>query len=43
MKEKLVIVESPAKARTISKMLGKDFNIMATMGIYGICLKVRWA
>ncbi|AGG06312.1 MAG: DNA topoisomerase I [Dehalococcoides mccartyi] len=32
MKEKLVIVESPAKARTISKMLGKDFNIMATMG-----------
>ncbi|MDD4318095.1 MAG: type I DNA topoisomerase [Victivallaceae bacterium] len=32
MANKLVIVESPTKARTISKMLGKDFNIMASMG-----------
>lgn len=29
---KLVIVESPAKARTISRMLGKDFQIRASMG-----------
>lgn len=31
-KNKLVIVESPAKARTISKFLGKDFTIKASMG-----------
>ncbi len=29
---KLVIVESPTKARTIGRMLGKDFKIMASMG-----------
>ncbi|MEA3513226.1 MAG: type I DNA topoisomerase [Campylobacterota bacterium] len=28
----LVIVESPAKARTISKFLGKDYKVMASMG-----------
>jgi DNA topoisomerase I len=28
----LVIVESPAKCKTISKYLGKDYAIMATMG-----------
>jgi len=28
----LVIVESPAKARTISKFLGKDYVVMASMG-----------
>jgi DNA topoisomerase-1 len=28
----LVIVESPAKARTISKFLGKDYKVLASMG-----------
>lgn len=30
--KKLVIVESPAKIKTISKILGKDFRIMSTVG-----------
>ena len=29
---KLVIVESPAKARTISNYLGRDYRVLATMG-----------
>ncbi|MFA4985303.1 MAG: type I DNA topoisomerase [Candidatus Brocadiia bacterium] len=28
----LIIVESPAKTRTISKILGHEYNVMATMG-----------
>jgi len=32
MKKKLLIVESPAKIKTISKFLGNDFKIMSTMG-----------
>jgi len=32
MPKNLVIVESPAKARTIEKYLGKDFKVMASVG-----------
>jgi len=31
-KDSLVIVESPAKARTLSKLLGKGYNLKATLG-----------
>jgi DNA topoisomerase-1 len=30
--KKLLIVESPAKIKTIQKFLGSDFRIMSTMG-----------
>ncbi|MBU2608012.1 MAG: type I DNA topoisomerase [Chloroflexi bacterium] len=30
--KKLVIVESPAKARTLAKILGKDYNLKASVG-----------
>ena len=35
---KLVIVESPAKAKTIQKYLGKGYEVMASMGHIRDCL-----
>ncbi len=32
MKKNLVIVESPAKARTLTKILGKDYSLKASLG-----------
>ncbi|WP_262502786.1 toprim domain-containing protein [Prolixibacter bellariivorans] len=32
MEENLVIVESPAKAKTIEKFLGKDFQVTSSFG-----------
>src|ERR1017187_1155975 len=32
MKKNLVIVESPAKAKTIEKYLGKDYKVLASVG-----------
>ena len=32
MKQQLVIVESPAKAKTIEKYLGKDFKVLSSFG-----------
>ncbi|MBO7235726.1 MAG: DNA topoisomerase I, partial [Alistipes sp.] len=32
MQENLVIVESPAKAKTIEKFLGKDFMVKSSFG-----------
>ena len=29
---KLVVVESPAKAKTINKYLGKDYEVLASYG-----------
>ncbi len=32
MSKSLVIVESPAKAKTINKYLGKDYEVEASLG-----------
>ena len=40
MIENLVIVESPAKAKTIEKFLGKDFRVVSSFGhIRDLCQK----
>lgn len=42
MSKNLVIVESPAKAKTIEKYLGKDFTVLSSVGhIRGIAKKVK--
>ena len=38
MADKLVIVESPAKANTIGKFLGKGYKIVASVGHVRDCL-----
>ena len=32
MKKQLVIVESPAKAKTIERFLGNDYNVLSSFG-----------
>ena len=32
----VVVVESPAKAKTINKYLGKDYKVLASYGHIGI-------
>ena len=38
MQENLVIVESPAKAKTIEKFLGKDYIVKSSFGHIRDCL-----
>ena len=42
MSKNLVIVESPAKAKTIEKYLGKDYQVLSSIGhIRSIAKKVK--
>ena len=42
MARNLVIVESPAKAGTIKKYLGKDFEVLASYGHERDLRKKKW-
>ena len=39
MGKQLVIVESPTKAKTIAKMLGRNYKVMASVGNFGVLRK----
>ena len=39
----LVIVESPAKAKTIEKYLGATIKLLRVLDIFVICRKAKWA
>ena len=41
-KTDLVIVESPAKARTIEKYLGNHYQVVASMGTCVTCPRAPW-
>ena len=40
--DNLVIVESPAKAKTIEKYLGKKYKVIASMGHVRDYQEVKW-
>ncbi len=42
MQKNLVIVESPAKAKTIGKFLGKNYKVKASVGHIRDLPKVAW-
>jgi DNA topoisomerase-1 len=42
MSKNLVIVESPAKAKTIQKYLGKDFEVKSSFGHIRDLPKKEW-